>query len=44
MPLNIIKARLKENPDDYALQDIYEFLKRKGGVKDWRKLTKKSGY
>jgi hypothetical protein len=40
MPLNIIKARLKKDPDNYDLQDIYEYLKRKGAVRDWRKLTK----
>jgi hypothetical protein len=41
MPLNIIKARLKKDPDNYELQDIYEYLKMKGAVRDWRKLTKK---
>ena len=41
MPLNIIKARLKEDPDNDQLQEIYEYLKRKGAVRDWRKLTKK---
>ena len=41
MPLNIIKARLKKDPDNYDLQDIYAYLKRKGAVRDWRKLTKK---
>jgi hypothetical protein len=42
MPLNIIKARMKKDPDNYELQDIFEYLKRKGAVKDWRKLTKKN--
>ena len=41
MPLNIIKAKLKKDPDNYTLQDIYDYLKRKGAVRDWRKLTKK---
>ena len=41
MPLNIIKTRLKKDPDNYTLQDIYDYLKRKGAVRDWRKLTKK---
>ena len=40
MPLNVIKARLKQDPDNYDLQDIYDYLKRKGAVRDWRKLTK----
>ena len=40
MPLNIIKARLKKDPENYDLQDIYDYLKRKGAVRDWRKLTK----
>lgn len=44
MPLNIIKARLKNEPEDEELQDIYEYLKRKGAVRDWRKLTKKIDY
>ena len=26
MPLNIIKARLKNEPDDDGLNDIYEYL------------------
>lgn len=30
MPLNIIKRRLKADPENYDLQDIYEYLKRKG--------------
>lgn len=38
MPLNIVKKRLKSDPDNYALQDIYEYLKRKGAVRDWRKM------
>ena len=42
MPLNIIKAKLKKDPDNYSLQDIYDYLKKKGAVRDWRKLTKKS--
>lgn len=37
MPLNIIKRRLKDDPENYDLQDIYEFLKRKGAIKDWRR-------
>ena len=37
MPLKIIKRRLQDDPENYDLQDIYEFLKRKGAVKDWRK-------
>ena len=37
MPLNIIKRRLKDDPETYDLQDIYEFLKRKGAIKDWRR-------
>ena len=44
MPLNIIKARMKKEPEDEDLQDIYEYLKRKGAVRDWRKLTKKIDY
>ena len=40
MPLNIIKNRLKKDPDNYELQDIQDFLKRRGAVRDWRKLTK----
>lgn len=36
MPLNIIKKRMKADPDNYDLQDIHEFLKRKGAVRDWR--------
>ena len=40
MPLNIIKARMKKFPDNYDLQDSYDYLKRKGAVRDWRKLTK----
>jgi hypothetical protein len=41
MPLNMIKARLKKEPEDDGLTDIYEYLKRKGAVRDWRKLTSK---
>ena len=37
MPLNIIKRKLKEDPENYDLQDIYEFLKRKGAIKDWKR-------
>ena len=37
MPLNIIKDRLKKDPENEDLQDIYEYLKRKGAVRDWRK-------
>ena len=44
MPLNIIKARMKNEPEDEDLQEIYEYLKRKGAVRDWRKLTKKIDY
>jgi hypothetical protein len=44
MPLNLIKARLKKDPENYDLQDIYDYLKRKGAVRDWRKLTKKIDY
>ena len=40
MPLSIIKARLKQEPDNYDLQDIHDYLKSKGAVKDWRKLNK----
>lgn len=40
MPLLVIKNRLKNEPDNYDLQDIYEYLKRKGAVRDWRKLPK----
>ena len=42
MPLSIIKARIKEDPDNFDLQDIYDYLKRNGAVKDWHKLTKKN--
>ena len=44
MPLNIIKARLKKDPDDDELQEIYDYLKQKGAVRDWRKLTSKICY
>ena len=37
MPLNLVKQRMKAEPDNEVLQDIYEFLKRKGAVRDWRK-------
>lgn len=37
MPLNIIKRRLKQDPENYDLQDIHEFLKRKGALKDWKR-------
>ena len=40
MPLLAIKNRLKNEPDNYDLQDIYEYLKRKGAVRDWRKIKK----
>lgn len=36
MPLNIIKARLKNDPENEVLQDIYEYLKRKGAKRDWK--------
>jgi hypothetical protein len=36
MPLNIVKKRLKNDPENYQLQDISEYLKRKGAVRDWR--------
>lgn len=36
MPLNIVKTRLKSDPENDVLQDIYEFLKRKGAKRDWR--------
>lgn len=42
MPLNIIKARLKADPENENLQEIYDYLKSKGAVRDWRKLTKNS--
>lgn len=37
LPLGIVKQRLKQDPENDDLQDIYEYLKRKGGVRDWRK-------
>mmetsp|Transcript_35600 Transcript_35600/g.54433 ORF Transcript_35600/g.54433 Transcript_35600/m.54433 type:complete len:105 (-) Transcript_35600:32-346(-) len=37
MPLNIIKQRLKKDEENYNLQDIYEYLKRKGAVLDWKR-------
>ena len=37
MPLNIVKKRLKDDPENYELQDIYEYLKRRGAKRDWRK-------
>ena len=37
LPLGIVKQRLKKDPDNDVLQDIYEYLKRKGAVRDWRK-------
>jgi hypothetical protein len=44
MPLNIMKARLKADPENYDLQEIYEYLKKEGAVRDWRKLTKKNNW
>lgn len=37
LPLGIVKQRLKADPENDDLQDIYEYLKRKGAVRDWRK-------
>ena len=36
MPLKIMKERLRKDPDNYDLQDIYSFLQRKGARKTWR--------
>ena len=42
--LRIKQERMKNEPEDEDLQDIYEYLKRKGAVRDWRKLTKKDDW
>jgi len=36
MPLNIINAKLEQDPDNDTLLDIQELLKRKGAKTDWR--------
>jgi hypothetical protein len=36
MPLSLIRARLKDKPDDYDLQDIEHYLRTKGAQTDWR--------
>ena len=40
MPLKFIKEKLKKDPDNYDLQDAYDYLKRQGAVAHWRNIPK----
>lgn len=40
MPLSIIKERLDKQPDNEKIKEIYEYLKSKGAVLNWKSLPK----